>query len=459
MAITNYERWKSYTSGLPSPDNYLDWSWYYTVTAALQRRVWLGPAHQPCYPNMYVILVGPPGLGKGLSIKAVTSMLKHWTLDTSKGNEKLATSPEKAAVVEAAVSENLKNASATEQQGTGKGPKDLIKPLLIPVCADAITYEALVQAVAQSYRYINYVEEVNGQPKLRAYGHSSLCFVLEELSSLMRKRTNDTVNYLLGLYDCPVDYEYSTITRGKDRIRRGCLNLIAGTTPAFMQSTFDEDLIGEGFTSRTFYVYSNKNRFYQMWLPPLTPEQEQHKTDLLTHVKKLTSLYGPARISDATRQWMQEWWEKYNEKKEWKNKSPEMIPYYARKNIHVMKLAMALHFGEDAEADEQGRPKNEIPQGTFERAIAVLEAEEKNMHLALVMEGKSPEAKASQKILELLHDGEKQVVDLMIPCHKQGVNRQQFEEALEVLMVTNQIITDSRPDKDTGVETIYYRKT
>jgi hypothetical protein len=196
-----------------------------------------------------------------------------------------------------------------------------------------------------------------------------------------------------------------------------------------------------------------------MWLPPLTPEQEQHKTDLLTHVKKLTSLYGPARISDATRQWMQEWWEKYNEKKEWKNKSPEMIPYYARKNIHVMKLAMALHFGEDAEADEQGRPKNEIPQGTFERAIAVLEAEEKNMHLALVMEGKSPEAKASQKILELLHDGEKQVVDLMIPCHKQGVNRQQFEEALEVLMVTNQIITDSRPDKDTGVETIYYRKT
>ena len=54
-------------------------------------------------------------------------------------------------------------------------------------------------------------------------------------SVIMRKKTNDTVNLLLGLYDCPDDYEYVTKNSGEDRVKRGCVNLLAGTTPGFSE--------------------------------------------------------------------------------------------------------------------------------------------------------------------------------------------------------------------------------
>lgn len=458
--MTNKERWDSYTSGLPSPQNYLDWGWYYTIAASLQRRVWVGPVHQPCYPNMYTILVGGPGIGKGLTIKAVSSLLKHWPLELSNGAAHIAKTTEEKALVEDAVDGNLRHAKEKEFQGNGKmAGKDAFKPALIPVCADAITYEALVKAVGDSYRYINFVtEDSTGKRNLRAYGHSSLSFLLEELSSLMRKRTHDTVNYLLGLYDCPVDYEYTTLTRGKDRVRRGCLNILAGTTPSFMSSTFDEELIGEGFTSRTFYVYATKNRKNVMWMSPLTPEQEQYKQDLLNHVKKLTSIYGEARISDETKDWLINWWNEYCNNNKRANKAVEMIPYYARKNIHVFKLAMAMHFSEDAEMDDLGRPKNEISLETFQKAIEFLDREESNMHLCLRMEGNNPISRACQKIMEMVGIGKTNAVDIYISCRKFVNDREQLQEAIEFLITTNQLRQLEITDEHTDEIKIWYEK-
>ena len=458
--MTNHDRWLACTDGLPSPDNFVRWSWYYTIAASLQRRVWLGPVHQPCYPNMYVILCGPPGVGKGLVLKEVCNLLKHWTLDMTKGNENLAKTPENQSVIEASVSENIKHASSTEFQGTSKGPKNTIKPLLIPVCADSITCEALIKALGEAFRYINHIEtDKDGVNKIKSYGHSSLCFVLPELSSLMKKNTQNTNNFLLSIYDCPIDHEYVSITRGRDRIRRGCLNIIAGTTPSFMQTTFSEDLIGEGFSSRTHYIYAPKNRKNAMWLPPLTKEQQEHKEVLVQHIKKLTMLYGPVKMSQATADWMSAWWDNYCKVEMPKNKHPEMVPYDARMNIHVMKLAMALHFSEDAEQDDKGAPANEITIETFQKAIAIIAKEKPNMHLALILEGKSPESKASQKILEMLQGKEQTYVDLMIVVHKLGVNRAQFDEALEFLKLVNQIEEVFHPDPQlVGKEILYYKK-
>ena len=457
--MTNEEKWLLYTEGLPSPDNFIRWSWYYTIAAALQRRVWLGPVHQPCYPNMYTILVGAPGVGKGLVLKEVSNILKHWTLDMSEGNKKLAKTVDQQAVVDTSIAENIKHASTTEFQGHSKGPKDLIKPLLIPVCADSITCEALIKAISEAYRYINYAEVNGDKTSIRAYGHSSLCFVLPELSSLMKKNTQNTNNFLLSIYDCPIDHEYISITRGKDRIRRGCLNIIAGTTPSFMQTTFSEDLIGEGFSSRTHYIYAVKNRKNAMWLPALTPEQEKAKQDILDHIKKLTSLYGPVKMSKKTGDWMQAWWDNYCKVEIPKNKHPEMIPYDARMNIHVMKLAMAIHFGEDTEQDEMGRPANEITIETFQRAIEIIAKERPNMHLALILEGKSPESKASQKILEMLQGKECTYVDIHIATHKLGVNRQQLDEAIDFLKACNQIEEVFHPDPQMpDKEILHYKK-
>lgn len=451
MPLNNFDKWKSYTSGLSSPDSFLDWSWLYIVGAALQRRVWMGPENQPCYANKYVILVGAPGIGKGLSIREVTDFLKHWKLeDVMKvvSDPKIAENKDFKQQVEMSNQSQLDKAQEKEFQG-GQKRGEMFKPLLFPVCADAITYEALVQAVGECYRYINYIDN-NG--KLKPYGHSSLCFSLQELSSLLRKRTNDTVNYLLGLYDCPVDYEYSTLTRGKDRVRRGCLNIIAGTTPSFMQGTFDEKLMDEGFTSRTFYVFANKNRKNQFWIPPLTDSQKTFKSELLDHVRQLSTLYGPCVIDDTTADFLQHWWDEQEKNKHTRaNKSLKMVPYYSRKNIHVMKIAMAMHFGESLDMN--------IPLERFKEAIAFLEKEERNMHLALTLEGNNPQSKISRKLLEFLSAGKKDFVTMLAEIWplSMGNAKKDLEEVIDFLVTTNQIERTDMKDETTDENVSYWR--
>jgi hypothetical protein len=164
-------------------------------------------------------------------------------------------------------------------------------------------------------------------------------------------------------------------------------------------------------------------------------------------------------MSQETTNWMQEWWDNYCKVEMPKNKHPEMIPYDARMNIHVMKIAMAIHFSEDAEQDEYGRPKNEITINTFKKAIQVIAQERPNMHLALILEGKSPESKASQKILELLQGREQTYIDVLIACHKVGANRAQTDEAIEYLKLANQIQEVFHSDPNLiGKEILHYKK-
>jgi hypothetical protein len=453
MELTNHDKWLLYTSGLSSPQNFIEWSWLSLIAASLQRRVWCGPLHQPCYSNMYVILVGPPGVGKGLCIKTVKEFIRYWKKKDAIAASGLANgtiSKEDANTAEMTKQLDIEKAQDVEFQGKSKGA-EVLEPLLLPVAADATTYEALVKAVADSYSRCNYIEWSEQQQKniLKIYGHSSLCFLLEELASLLRKRTDDTVNYMLGLYDCPVDYEYLTKTQGKDRVRRGCLNILAGTTPSFMQSTFDEKLMDEGFSSRTFYIYSQKNRKNQFWIPAQTQEQLEAKKDILDHIRKLASLHGPVKIDRKTEDFLQDWWDKEEKNKENRvNKSLKMVPYYARGNIHTMKIAMAHHFGESLDMS--------MPLSAFEWAIEFKRKEEVNMHLALTLEGNNVISKVTRKILAYLETGEKNIVQLLVETHSL-IDVEGLTEALNFLRDTHQIECRVVEDKDTQESVTYWR--
>lgn len=448
--IPNWDRWQSYTDGLSSPQSYIDWSWLYLVGAALQRRCWLGPPHQPLFANKYVILIGEPGIGKGLPIREVSTFLKHWKKCQGVQIDPLTLTPTQKQQADLLRETELDDAKKKEFQGNVKNA-ELFEPLLYPVAADATTYEALVKAVADSYARCNFVgwNEKQQKDTLQVCGHSSLCFCLQELASLMRKRTDDTVNYMLGLYDCPVDYEYDTKTKGKDRVRRACLNMIAGTTPGFMQSTFDERLADEGWNSRTFYVYAQKNRKNQFFIPALTKEQEDHKKHLLEHVRQLSGLYGNVKIDKETEDFLQTMWnERENNKHLRTNSSVKLKSYYSRWNIHVMKIAMAGHFGESLEMF--------IPLSRFKWAIEFLNKEEVNMHMAITLEGNNPISKISKKVLELLSVGRQNWVDMCVETHHLG-GKNDLTEAIDFLTESSQIVSESELDEDTDTKTTYWR--
>lgn len=423
---TNWNHWQNYTSGLSSPQNFVDWGFVYLVASSLQRRVWCPPSHKPLFPNMYVILVGEAGIGKGLVIGEVSEQLNYWKLsDIPMDTSDIKNDMEKT-IKEEIAKGDLKAATEAESQGKSKGA-EMVKPLVIPIAADATTYEALIQAISESYRRKDYIKPDN---TYGVYGHSSIAFSLQELGSLMRKKTDDTVRFLLGLYDCPLNYEYKTKTQGKDRIRRGCVNLFAGTTPTFMQETFDEKLAGEGFTSRTFFVFSNKNRKNRCFISQLDEDQVKSKKVITDHILKLTQLFGEVKLNEETIKFMNEWWDYQENNKHLRvNKSLQMKPYYSRKNIHVMKLAMALHFGETTDMN--------IPLERFKQAIIFLEKEEKNMHFAITLEMDNVEARIAKRILAMLDTGKKSYIDIIIECNSMG-KQNDITQALDFLVTTNQ---------------------
>lgn len=439
MALTNREKWHEFTDPLPSPENYIHWAWRFLVCASLQRRVWLPPTHHPCFPNIYCILVGKPGLGKGLVITKVLDLLKFWKLEDARKILNGDLTQEQRNVILACIETNLKEANESEH---GFKNKKIIPPkhLLIPMAPDATTYEALIKSVAESFRRIPYDKyDSNGQKEANpgVYGHSSLAFGLPELASLLRKRTDDTVNYMLGLYDCPDDYEYDTKTQGKDRVRRGCLNLFAGTTPNFMQQVFNEKLIDQGFGSRTFFIYAERDRRVQYFIPELTPEQAGYRTDLLEHIFKLSQLYGECKLEDGVKEYLEEWWKETGSK--YQNKSPKLEGYYGRKKVHVMKIAMAEHFSESTEMT--------IPLARFKDAIDVCDEEESRMQFAIVLEGANPIAPICREIIKQLTfatEG-KMFIDLhMNTIHM--ATKDQLIEAMAFLQETKQITEDTKQD-------------
>ena len=406
MPMSNKERWDSLTDGLCSPQNMIDWSFRFVIAASLQRRVWVGPEHKQLFPNMYGVLFGLPGIGKSLCLDEVSGLLK--TL--KKKDVRPDTS--KQSVAEQLVIKQTEDINVSlAESNMVKAKKDVEKaePALFPYAPDATTYEALVEFMAGAFRRINYTKQLpDGTSRLAIYGHCSGYFCLDELGSLFRKKSDAVVNYLLGLYACPNEYEYKTKTSGEDRVLRGCLNFLAGTTPDFMEEIANDKLIGKGFTARCYFICANKNRKNVSKIPELTKEQIQYRIELLEHIKKLAVLYGEVKIDKETDEFVQKWWDDCeNHKENRPNKSSKLDGYYARKLIHMYKVAMMNHFMESTELY--------ISLDEIKRAIADLDKEELTMHLALSVDSANPLSKVSNNIFNyIVKHGKANMADLLV---------------------------------------------
>lgn len=447
--MTNFEKWLKYTEGLPSPDNYISWGYRYLIAAALQRRVWMPPKHRPCYPNLYPILVGKPGIGKGQVIKTVEEILRYHKLEVDGSVVKNASTLAEKEIAQTAARQDLEEAQKNDATSNSNVAD---KPLLIPIAANATTYEALVQHMSRCLRRINYklLNEKTGQYEMKIHSHSSLCFCLEEIASLFRKHHEDVINFLLEAYDCNENYEYRTKTQGKDRIRRVCLNMFGGTTPDFMRKTFDDGLLNQGFSSRAFFIYAAKNRKTVFFIPELSTNQSEYKQAIIDHVKGLTELYGQVILKPDTIKFLEDWWVNYeNSVNNRASQSRKLDAYYSRKNIHVMKTAMAIHFGETYDMT--------IPVERFQEAIALLHEEEKTMHLALAIESENPLATATQQIVDYLSAaGPKTSSDLLLEFWGK-VRDSELQEILNFLQSSHQVTTIQKEDEHTNEVHIYYK--
>ncbi len=406
------------------------------IGAALQRRVWVGSSDAPIFPNQYIILVGGPGVGKGLVLKPVTAFIKHHRIHTQSMEDKLKVnidefSPEKQQEIRdyIAAIEELKKLKASS--------RNYIKddPLLFPVPADSTTYESLVNAHAQSCQYFKTPKELKGKhkeiiPPSGIYSHASLCSILEELSSLFNKDSDKIVKYFLPAWDCG-DYTYATKHQGIDKIQNCCLNLMAGTTPGFMKEALHERLITEGFSARTIFVYETTSRFNTFGIPNYSDEQHLCKERILARLLALSKLFGQCTYTVEAYEYLQKYI-LHDLDKTRVNDSLKLEPYYARMDLHCQKLAMAIHFSD--------YDTMEIGIESVKKAVGMLRKLEVNMHFALSSAPKQIHGIAAKKVTSFLSRcSEAQSLQQIWNELEGDIRLEELEEVMKFLIDTEKV--------------------
>jgi hypothetical protein len=194
------ESYQKYTNILPSPELFRKWVGIFFVAAAMERRYWVRTMGSNLYPNLYVILVGPPGIGKGQAIHPGEAMLRQVP--------------------------NMK-----------VGPSDM-------------TAASLIDSLNEAVRHVI----LRGNPPFLQY--NSLCVVSRELGVLIPGWDNAFMNNLTDIYD---GYQVDQKRRGKDlhiKIKDPQINLLAACTPSYLNEVLPAGAWDQGFISRTLLVYS-----------------------------------------------------------------------------------------------------------------------------------------------------------------------------------------------------------
>jgi hypothetical protein len=380
--MNNIDRWRNYMRDVNSPDSFVDMGFYYMISCCLARRVWVNPDHTPLFPSQYIVLVGPPGVGKGRVIKPVTKFLKFWMKD-----EQLVSNLDK----QIDKKDNTDIDDILEQAAEQTNEPDAKRSPLVHMGAESTTYQALMRYMARAIT-VDKVPEGFAFGKSGVYRHRSIAFALEEWSSLVKKDTENIMQFFLQSFDCG-DYHYDTKHQGSDKLKNMCLNMIAGTTPKFMSKSISSDVVDDGFSARTLFVFEFTQSKRQFGIFEHDHEQKQDRKEILKQLLRISTLKGRVEYTPEAFEYMKWYFEDHLHEGGRVNNNVKLDSYYTRRDMHTHKMAMAVHFADSLDMT--------ISKATVEKAIKILEGLERNMHYALAF-GDNPLGTKSKEIQTFL---------------------------------------------------------
>lgn len=239
-----------------------------------------GSALPPLYPNMWVVLVAPQGVGhKTVAIKTAQRIIQQADIS-------------------------------------------------LPIISAKITPEALVKTLSAVD-----TEIVNN--RIRIIQKDAVGVIISsEFGVFLGKQNYNSgmVALLTDLYDCPDEWSSETIHRGKDKLRNVFITLLAASTPDWMSSMLPDDIFMGGFMSRLLVVpqpigWNKKVAF---------PNIQASLADIIDILQSIANLPEMTVIlSERAKVFFTEWYESMNIEQ-----MDVMTAYYSRKQEHLLKLAM-----------------------------------------------------------------------------------------------------------------------
>lgn len=220
------------------------------VASALERRVWTESAMSRVYPNLYVLLVAPPGVGKSMAIFKAREI--------SEATRKLKIAPDD--VTKASLIDHLARASQTK----------------VYSATDMLEYH-------------------------------SLAIYADELGVLLPAHEAGFMSVMNALFDNRSIYKESRRGRETDLIiTNPQVNLMAGTQPDFLANLLPPEAWGMGFMSRMLMIYSGKKS-----KPALFGQRVRVDTkDMIDDLKIVCELHGEMDWADDAGAHVAQWYDR-----------------------------------------------------------------------------------------------------------------------------------------------------
>lgn len=278
------------------------WTGIFAVSSVLKRNAFFRWADTILVPNVYMILVAPPGV-----VKKSTQLNKFLRVIKESGD-------------------HIKD----PVMGFVRMPKTR---------KGAITPEALHEELLPEFRILN--DPKTGK-RVRYSTGSTLNLVVSELTTLIDKKKYNIglIDKLTSLFDSSdIGEDKTTKSEGVQSLQDIYVTLAGATTPESMKSSFPEEALGGGFMSRAIMVYAQSpTRVYDM--PPEFEEIPDNSELGRRLAWIIDNARGEYRLTEdarnAHRNWYRSWVADFVTMPEREQN------LYARYDILVLKLALIL---------------------------------------------------------------------------------------------------------------------
>lgn len=275
------------------PKSFLYWSAFSVLGGVLKRNVYFKDGLYTIFPNQFIILTSPPGIGKGTAINFAWSLVKDDNISTYK---------------------------------------------LANTISDRVTAPRILQRIAEGWPSKPTI--INNQAVMATRDHSATIFSTE--LRVLVTASDWMLEFLCESWD-RYSYDYDTKNMGSSIIKDMCTSLIGGTVPDYirgMERDVDASVAG-GFTSRCLFIFEDKK---SKDLPFAQPIQNNKKSKdlydkLRNDLRHIATLEGEVKLSTDAEIAFRNYYPTMSPQPD---DSDAILNFKSRAKSHILKMCMVL---------------------------------------------------------------------------------------------------------------------
>lgn len=331
-----------YTDNTEIPLDWLTWAGISALSTSIKRNCWVNYRRIPFYPNQYVVLVGPPGIGKGEAIYMATSI--------------------------------------TNEAGT------------VNYLTDWNTPQEMIDELANGFSQIKLnIGQVTSTGTVGV--DRSACILGKELAVVLQ--SYDNLHSMLCEWWDQNEFQYKTKNKGKYKITDMCISMLAACTPSFIHDLSRDRMapITGGFTARCIFVYAtDKRKIIDDSFGKPTVLLQDLKDKLTNDLKHINSISGEITLDQEAEKL---WSSTYREHNKLGSFGVDAAANFkARISSHIIKTAIAISL-----ADSDNKL---ITRDHLTRAIGLVENVRDSVDTIFRSVGRSPIVYEQSIVLDYL---------------------------------------------------------